>query len=272
VSASVEVVGRRWLPHEWCEETRIVVRSPRLPEAFDALSAIQVTDTHFAGSGRFAEPLIEYVAAQRPDLWLLTGDLFESVEGLPHVERLLAAMHPGLGLFFVPGNNDNRAFRKRPQTLPTLRAAGLVPLANSGVMLYREGLGIGLLGVDDPSRRRDNLDAAVAGADANAFRILLAHCVDVLPKAANAGIDFVPCGHSHGGQICLPGIGPLVSGARIGGPRFAQGVHRDGATFAYVCRGIGTSRVPLRIRCPREVVRYEFRSAREEARLVGANP
>ena len=91
---------------------------------------------------------------------------------------------------------------------------------------------------------RDNLEKAMKNTGLNSFKILLAHSPDIIKKASANGIDFVLCGHTHGGQIRVPFIGPVYASS-IYGTKYASGIFKEKNTLMYVSRGIGC--VPVNI-------------------------
>jgi predicted MPP superfamily phosphohydrolase len=244
----------------WFDETDVVFASPSLPPAFDGFTIIQITDTHLGARTRFAEPLIEYVSRQAPDLWVLTGDVIESPKGIPTALELVSSARASADVIMVPGNNDTRVFECHPELAAEFAGATSAMLVNESTPIERHGDALWVVGVDDPSRCREDVPAALVGVPAGAFRMMLAHSIDALPAATEAGIDVAICGHSHGGQIRLPFCGALSPGnERVKGRRFAEGAHRFGETWAYVCRGLGASVLPFRLFCRREVTRFVLR-------------
>jgi uncharacterized protein len=243
------------------DEVEVRVRAPRLPPAFDGLVAVQITDLHLPFGERLLGELCDYVAGQAPDLWLLTGDMLESVAGLPMLERIMAGVRPEARVFTVLGNNDNRVLDRRPAVRAELgRLCGTV-LVNEATHIARDGERVHIVGVDDASRLRHDAALAMEAVPEGEFVLMLSHCVDALPDAGGHGVDVMVAGHSHGGQICLPLWGPIISGSRIGGRQLAHGVHGRGDTVAYVSRGIGASVLPFRLFCRPEVTRYRFECA-----------
>jgi hypothetical protein len=138
------------------------------------------------------------------------------------------------------------------------RATGARVLINQAQPL--PGLPAWIAGVDDPHRRRDDLTATLAGVPPGAFLVLLAHSPDIIlrPPAARAGVIF--CGHTHGGQVCLPGGWPPYRHARVP-RRFASGLHRLQAGVLVVSRGVGVTRLPLRLFCPPQATLWRLVSA-----------
>src|SRR4029079_2861599 len=101
-----------------------------------------------------------------------------------------------------------------------------------------------------------DLDAALSGVPEDACKVLLVHSPEVIARAAERGVDLYLCGHTHGGQVCLPGLGPVVLNANCA-RRYARGTWRYGSMQGYTSSGLGTSCVPVRFFCPPEVAVIE---------------
>jgi hypothetical protein len=201
------------------------------------------------------DTLVKWTAAQTVDLWAVVGDVVEALDAVPHVARIVDAMHAPLGCFAVAGNNDHRCYPDGEGPVALFREVGLPLLNNTHTAITRGSGSLALIGVDDPYRGRDDLGRAVAGLGGGLFRLLLAHSPGMVFGAAAAGVRLMLAGHTHGGQIRIPGIGAVVarSGVRGCGRRMAAGAFSVDQTVAYVSRGIGTSWVALRLFCPPEV-------------------
>ena len=116
---------------------------------------------------------------------------------------------------------------------------------DAGVPLERDGAQIWLAGVDDLRRGHPDLAAALVGARPDAIRVLLAHNPMLAHAAAPLGVPLVLAGHTHGGQVQLPLIGPLLLPIRDRG--LAEGLVRLGATQVYITRGVGVGTPPARL-------------------------
>ena len=143
-----------------------------------------------------------------------------------------------------------------------LQSAG-VRLLNPGVHpVHRGGATLWISGTDyhyfRASRSLGRLHSQLPPSEPS---ILLAHTPDVFHKAARLGFDLILSGHTHGGQIRLPGIGSLVLPSRYG-RRYAQGLFRRGKTLLYVSQGAG-GHIPLRIRSKPEIIQMVLRPSRE---------
>jgi hypothetical protein len=134
-----------------------------------------------------------------------------------------------------------------------LEAMGVRCLVNEAVTLQREGARIHLAGVDDAHfYRMDNLDRALADVPWEAFTILLSHTPELWRQAAHSAVDLMLSGHTHGGQICLPGGVPVFLSAKLP-RRLGRGPWRHHGLVGYTSVGCGACVVPVRFNCPPEI-------------------
>ena len=231
---------------------RIEFASPVLPPAFDGFRILHLSDFHFPGPPGFPEAVYSLIAAPdcvHCDLCVLTGDYAFNRRADPHVvagmvSGVLAQLSPRCGFVAIPGNNDTSTL------LEMLRANGLPMLINENIELERGGERIYVAGVDDPHEFKcASVPGAVCGIPGGTFKVLLAHSPEVAGPAARAGADLYLCGHTHGGQICLPGSRPLFIDTRCPRAR-AAGLWRIGPMQAYTTRGLGASTIEVRYACP----------------------
>jgi predicted MPP superfamily phosphohydrolase len=189
-----------------------------------------------------------------PDLVLHGGDLATSRDD--EVDGCLEALAPlrgALGTYGVHGNHDH--YVEEPERLARrIEDAGIALLTNRAVAVERDGARLALAGVDDLVTGRPDLDAAVAAARAvadGAPVVLLSHNPDVFFEAVRRGVALVLSGHTHGGQIRVPGLPVLVRQSRY---RLDEGRYAAGGAEIVVSRGLGTTGLPLRVCCPPEAV------------------
>jgi len=155
-------------------------------------------------------------------------------------------VRPSLGLFGILGNHDF------VEMLPGLEQAGMTILLNENAHLAKDGQSLWLAGVDDPHfYGAADLGRALAGVPRDAFTILLCHSPEHEAKAREAGVSLFLCGHTHGGQICLPGGTPLIVNTP-GSRRMITGPWRSGGMCGHTSRGLGVSCYPARFNCPPE--------------------
>jgi predicted MPP superfamily phosphohydrolase len=136
---------------------------------------------------------------------------------------------------------------------PTVEAMGIRMLFNECDPIIRDGQRIFLAGVDDPHfYRADDIEKATSQIPSDALSILLAHTPEVYDRALSAGFDLMLCGHTHGGQLCLPGGTRIKLEAAF--PRsMGAGPWRYGAMVGYTSVGAGTSLLPVRLNCQPEI-------------------
>lgn len=231
---------------------------PQLPEAFNGFRILQISDPHLDASPRATHALIECVRDIDYDLCVLTGDYRMQTYG-PHDAAVRAIetlrVHLKDPVYGVLGNHDT------VRMVPGIEAAGIRLLMNESVAISRAGQNIWLAGVDDAHYyRMANLEKAVHDIPPDAVSILLCHTPELYRHAAHAGFDAMLSGHTHGGQICLPGGYPLLLNARCP-RRYCVGAWRFHAMQGYTSRGSGASLVEVRYNCPAEVTVHELSTA-----------
>ncbi|MEM9072505.1 MAG: metallophosphoesterase [Myxococcota bacterium] len=203
------------------------------------------------GRGRVRH-IVERTRRLRPELVLFLGDLvdtkglFRSRIPLNEVAVDLRGLDAPLGVFGVLGNHDHWFGADRVRS--TLERGGVRVIDNEPVRLRYRGVPFWLLGVGDDFTGHADLDAVQVEGP----RILATHSPDLFPDV-DEGVALTVAAHTHGGQVRLPGIGPLFVPSRFG-KRYAQGHYRAGSRQLWVTSGLGTSMVPVRFGVPPEIV------------------
>lgn len=223
-----------------------------LPGLRSPMRAAWLCDMHVGAfvRGGSVERWIDDTIDLGPDVVLLGGDLVDALVPSDHAGLLtqLSRLHAPLGVYAVWGNHDTVRFRgQRARFERELAAHGVNVLQNRGVRV-RDDLFIA--GLDDLRTGRPDLSAALEERPAQGACVLLSHNPDVLPDVP-VDVGLTLCGHTHGGQVRLPWLGPIRTSSRYG-QRFASG-WVEGPARGYVSRGLGVTQVPLRINCPPEL-------------------
>jgi len=228
------------------------LRFPNLPAAFDGWRILHLSDLHLDGVPGLTDRLLEILPSLKVDLCLMTGDyrfeVFGSCDALyQELERLLPSIQSRLGVFGVLGNHDFL------EEADAMRAMGVKMLVNEAAQVSAGGQSLYLVGLDDPHYYGcDDLTAATRDIPAGPFKIMLVHSPEMIPEADRAGMSLYLCGHTHAGQIRLPGIGPIITHANCR-RRFTAGLWRHGSVTGYTSPGAGSSLLPVRYMCPPEV-------------------
>jgi len=236
-------------------------RCPRWPAAFDGLRILHLTDLHIDIDPGLIPAILAGIEGAECDLCVITGDFRNShdtprQEVLQLSQRILEALpQPVYGTL---GNHDE------VELAEPLEATGLIRLLmNEHVVLPFRGGQFTLAGIDDTFfHEAGDIPAAMAGAPTaqESPRILLAHGPDIVEEADRHQVAFTPCGHTHGGQICLPGGKPLLAIDKLPSHLLA-GAWRAGDMIGYTSRGTGGCRVPVRLNCPAEITLHTLRPA-----------
>lgn len=232
------------------------VRLPHLPSQFEGFTLLHLSDLHLDLSHDLPDVLIAAVRDLDYDACVLTGDFRARTFGpwQPALEAL-AKVVPYLKppLYGVLGNHDTI------RMVPGLEALGICMLINESVCLVRDQAKIYLCGIDDPHYyRADNLEKALENVLEEAVTILLSHSPEIYRNAAYAKFDLMLCGHTHGGQICLPGGIPLWRNANA--PlALCAGPWQYAGLKGYTSRGCGVSVVDVRLNCLPEVTLHVLR-------------
>ncbi len=253
------------LPPPHIELTCYDVVVPQLPTGLDGLRALHISDLHLQPGSDLARELPELVAAVPHDLAFYTGDFIDTDDGIPQVAAILARMpRPRVaGAYAVLGNHDHQPLGRfhGSNNVAALRTmltdAGLDVLDNTARSALDGELFI--VGVDDPATDRDNLDRAMAAVPAGACALLLAHSPDIVLRLGDHRPGLILAGHTHGGQIRLPFLGPLITMSSLP-RREVMGLRTHHGVPMFVTRGIGYSGLNLRLGCPPEVALLILRS------------
>jgi uncharacterized protein len=216
-----------------------------------------LTDLHHGQHVRTASvrAWVDAALEEAPDLILLGGDLVDQTPGADAVEDLvaeLARLHAPLGVLAVTGNHDHGRFRGVGPFAALLRGARVDVLVNRGVS-PRDDLHVA--GLDDYRNGRPDLGATLRGHGSARATVLVSHNPDVLPEVPT-DIGLTLSGHTHGGQVVLPGVGALYTSSRYG-DRFLAG-WVEGPARGYVSRGLGVTSIPVRINCPAELTVFDL--------------
>ncbi len=213
---------------------------------------IQITDLHLDRYQPRHDSLVTAIAGLRPDWIFVTGDLLNVPDGLPHLYRFLAALRELAPVYMILGNHDHYSGVPIDDFAALADCHKIVLLLNQATFIPVPNGELAIIGVDDPSLHRADLCCLPASADGR-FTLLLAHSPNILDQLTDRHhADLILCGHSHGGQCRIPGIPsfwlPPGCNGRLNG-LYHRGPHR-----LYVNRGVGWSALPIRWKCPPEIL------------------
>jgi predicted MPP superfamily phosphohydrolase len=223
-----------------------------LPVAFDGYRILHLTDTHLDALPELVPVAAAILDGIEVDLLALTGDILGGFGGpeqraVDLLSTVIAGVRVRHRRLAVLGNHDSAA------TAEALDEIGFEVLLNRSMTIERGGEHIIVTGLDDVHCFFTEAARAALLEDAQGFRIALVHSAEMADYAGAAGFALYLCGHTHGGQICLPGGRPMVTELRRC-HHAARGRWREGEMVGYTSCGLGVaSSCPLRFNCPGEV-------------------
>lgn len=242
----------------------IVSQFTELPMAFDGYRILHLSDLHLDGMIDEGQTLNRIIHGLKYDLCVITGDFrFSKLAAYDETLKRMALLMENLicvdGCFGVLGNHDFI------EMVPGFEKLDLRMLLNESVTIKRGTESIHLAGIDDPHfYGTHDIAACTAKLPSGAFSLLLAHSSEVIQEAAAAGFNLYLCGHSHGGQICLPGGIPLLTNS-ASSRHFSRGRWQHHNMQGYTSRGTGTSTLAVRYCCPPEITIHRLQKIDKES-------
>lgn len=231
------------------------IARPGIPPLFDGFTILHISDMHVDMNDSAMQRLTELLADLTYDPCVLTGDYrgktFGSFEatltGLARIRAFLKAP-----VYAVLGNHDSI------RMVPAMEEMGIRLLLNESAVITRGGERIHLAGIDDAHYYRvDNIEKAAAPIPHDEFSILLSHTPEIYRQASHADFDVLLAGHTHGGQICLPGAVPVTLDSVLP-RRLGSGAWQYCTMSGYTSVGVGSSIIAVRLNCPPEITLHRL--------------
>ncbi|MBI2736258.1 MAG: metallophosphoesterase family protein [Rhodospirillales bacterium] len=241
-------------------KVELEVELPGLPSSFDGYRILQLSDTHLDHFPELAPAARALLDGIEVDMLAVTGDVHGHPRtSIEHSAGLLMEALAGVRVrgprLAVLGNHDPAAM------VGVLERTGFDVLVNRSIVVRHGGDSLCVTGLDDVHSFYTEAALAALGDHDGGFRIALVHSAEVADDADEAGYALYLCGHTHGGQICLPGGRPLVTHLKRC-RHAASGLWRQGRMVGYTSRGVGVSDLPMRFNTRGEVVVITLRRPR----------
>jgi uncharacterized protein len=259
---SLKLAGLYWRGCKNAECVQIrhnLIQRANIPTPFDRFTILHISDMHADISQGAMRRLIELLDGISYDLCVLTGDYrgktfgpFDAaLEGVAQVRSHLKGP-----VYGVLGNHDTI------RMVPGLEEIGIRMLLNECETIVRGNRRIYLAGIDDAHYYRvDNIEKAASAIPHDEFSILLSHTPEIYRQAAHADFSLLLGGHTHGGQICLPGSIPITLDSVL--PRYmASGPWKYHHMLGYTSVGVGSCVVAVRLNCPPEITLHHLQAQR----------
>ncbi|MFB5677052.1 metallophosphoesterase [Paenibacillus terreus] len=244
------------------EVTQFTVHLPRLPASFNNMRVFHFSDMHL---GFFKDEddmrrIASVINGLQPDMICFTGDIVDDyAESMAGSVPILNSLHAPLGKFAILGNHDYRGIPEGVEAL--YKKTGFTLLKNEHYVIHKDGQSMAVVGLEDIFMSAPDPEAALQGLPDGMFKLLLMHEPDYADTAVGYGFDMQLSGHTHGGQVRIPLLGALLPPP--GGRKYIHGLYRVGAEAMplYVSRGVGTTKLPIRVLCRPEVSLITLRAA-----------
>ncbi|MGC8861945.1 MAG: metallophosphoesterase [Armatimonadota bacterium] len=265
---------------------------PDLPPAFDGSVILHLSDLHITKLGLLERRLMDLVSGRRVDMCFVTGDIAQEPSACEVFRVICSAIKGPETIYGVLGNSEHKPWIDTPKLVQALSFEGFRLLTNDSCVISRQDDSIRIVGVDDAYSQLAEVDRAFRGVDPAEFIVFLTHCPSAAPRAVERGARLILAGHTHGGQVRVPFLGPLWThmrankklndglyvldrlgrrlystrrpGARAGVPiaACARSTRSDASecrAVLYVSRGVGTSKLHIRFLCPPEIAYITLR-------------
>jgi uncharacterized protein len=233
-----------------------------LPEEFEGYKILHMTDLHLDSLPKMDKKICEKINGLKVDLCVLTGDYREGTKGsfkniLEPLHKIVASIQPQDGIMAVLGNHDTC------DMVEPFEKAGITMLVNETIDIYRGESRISVTGLDDPYYYYTDQSLRALKESPEGFKIVLVHAPSMFDLASNNGYSLYLTGHTHGGQICLPGGIPVVLHLRHG-RKYYRGVWQYAKMTGYTGQGVGVVGIPVRFNTQSEITVLRLHRKKEK--------
>ena len=223
-----------------------------LPEEFDGFSILHLSDLHIDGLPEIADVIVKFVSGQKYDLCVMTGDYRFETQGMykqiiEPLKKITSKIKSKNGILAVLGNHDTWRITGFAEEL------GVQFLINESISIAKGNNKITITGTDDPFSYFTNDEVEALEENNEGFKIALVHTTELSKVASQKNYKLYLCGHTHGGQICLPGGIPLIT-HQYKGRKYFRGIWHINGMTGFTSRGCGVSGIPMRFFSRGEVV------------------
>lgn len=250
----------------WIEIKKVHIKINNLPPAFDGFKIIHFSDIHlgFHFQPGHLPKIVQIINRLKGDLICFTGDLLDTIHSLDSLPGSISALQhlkAPLGKLAVLGNHDYMAGVDRVSQ--GLRQSGFQLLINENTVVSKKRDLLFISGIDDSLFGYPSLEKATANVPDNACHILLSHEPDIAEISSRYRIDLQLSGHTHGGQVRLPFVGPILTPDL--GKNYVSGLYRvkHSNLQVYTNRGLGTTHLPIRFLCRPEITLITLEKAKD---------
>lgn len=268
VGLFVLLIGYMFYESYQISVNRIKLHFDDLPDEFNGFTILHLSDLHTTQYGRLEKRVGEVISKVNFDICTITGDLTANSSYVNCIRMMLRSIHQNIPIFVVTGNSEYKPWADTAQIKKEFIGQGFNVLSNSSDVIKRKQSKIRFVGVEDVYTGHHSIDEAFYGVGDDEFVVGLTHCPSIAEEMIVRGAQLVLAGHTHGGQVRLPWIGVVWSHMKRNshlndGLYKAVEISEKSAKQAkqaklFVNRGIGTSRLPIRLNCRPQIAIIEL--------------
>lgn len=244
--------------------TKYTYTSAKVPEAFDGFHIVQITDFHCKDFGMEESELIQTIRKLSPDIIVFTGDSIDDEHPIDNYRYLIQGIYGVAPIYYINGNHEYDTLAPLNEMIALHAQYGVIDLNDSSTVITRGEDSILLSGLDFRETMK-GLQSNITYANTSIFNVLLYHGTDHFDGIAPYNYDLVLSGHTHGGIVCLPFIGGIISNQKELFPKYDSGIYTVGASTMISSRGLGDASIP-RFHNPREVVSITLHTTTKESK------
>lgn len=236
---------------------KFTLEFPDLPEKFDGYKLLHLSDLHLDTLPGIEDIIIEKVQNLKYDLCVITGDYRKNTLGsfkqiINPLKKIVSTIKRKAGVVAILGNHDTYLMLKQ------FGKMGITLLANESISINKGNEKITISGIDDPFYYYTDQAVNALEEDIPGFKIALVHTSELFKIAEQNAYNLYLCGHTHGGQICLPGGIPLIT-HQFDGKKFYKGLWDFKNMKGYTSQGCGTSGIPIRFYSQSEITLFTLK-------------
>jgi predicted MPP superfamily phosphohydrolase len=239
--------------------------------ALSDLNILHLSDIHMENLSITADHLLQLVQGQKIDMIVLTGDYLDRIRSYQKVLNYIQALvdlKPTYGIYLVFGNHDYVLKDKLNPLKQELIQMGVHVLQNENRILTINGEKLAIIGIDDYSTRRSNINLSYVGVPEDAFKLILTHDPNVVLKMNGTPFDYLLSGHFHGGQIHWPRPYHLAKMGKLARMNIIKGLHFSEGKPYYISEGLGQTGVNIRLRSRPEITFHKLVLANDDMQKI----
>ena len=251
------------------ELSKFKIKSEKIPESFSGFKIAQISDFHNVEFENENQKLIDLIKEGNPDIIVITGDFIDSRSTKVEVSIKFAEKIIKIApCYYVAGNHESRMPDKYFELLKGFEALGVTVLNDENIYLEKNGEKIQITGIKDPAFKLlydDSEDEIIVKnklqrlkTEEDFYKILLSHRPELFDLYCDEKYDLIFAGHAHGGQFRFPLIGALQAPKQGLFPKYTEGFYEKGESIMLLSRGVGYSKIPVRIYCRPQIILAEL--------------